>query len=95
MAAYEDAIAGLQKLLSEKSGLGEVAANKVKQLTAELAATDESAFDPVHRIRTGFELFKKENYDKNPSLYEQLAKGQSPSFWYLLVRIPEYALPTY
>ncbi|KAL0357925.1 UNVERIFIED_CONTAM: Carbonic anhydrase, chloroplastic [Sesamum calycinum] len=80
MAAYEDAIAGLQKLLSEKSGLGEVAAAKVKQLTAELAATDESAFDPVHRIRTGFEQFKKENYDKNPSLYEQLAKGQSPKF---------------
>ncbi|KAL0336145.1 UNVERIFIED_CONTAM: Carbonic anhydrase, chloroplastic [Sesamum radiatum] len=78
MAAYEDAIAGLQKLLSEKSGLGEVAAAKVKQMTAELAATDESAFDPVHRIRTGFEQFKKENYDKNPSLYEQLAKGQSP-----------------
>ncbi|KAL0385544.1 UNVERIFIED_CONTAM: Carbonic anhydrase, chloroplastic [Sesamum radiatum] len=80
MTAYEDAIAGLQKLLSEKSGLGEVAAAKVKQLTAELAATDESAFDPVQRIRTGFEHFKKENYEKNPSLYEQLAKGQSPKF---------------
>ncbi|KAK4429836.1 Carbonic anhydrase, chloroplastic [Sesamum alatum] len=80
MAAYEDAIAGLQKLLSEKSGLGEVAAAKVKQLTAELAATDDSAFDPVQRIRSGFEHFKKENYEKNPTLYGELAKGQSPKF---------------
>ncbi|KAL6547295.1 hypothetical protein OROMI_023016 [Orobanche minor] len=78
---YEEAIAGLQKLLSEKSGLEEVAAAKVKELTEALAAgTEKAFFDPVERIRAGFELFKKENYDKNPDLYEELAKGQSPKF---------------
>lgn len=53
--AYEEAIAGLKKLLSEKNELEEAAAAKVKQLTAELAgATEKVAFDPVARIRAGF-----------------------------------------
>ncbi|EYU31260.1 hypothetical protein ABFS82_12G117200 [Erythranthe guttata] len=78
---YEEAIEGLKKLLSEKNELEEVAAAKVRQLTAELAgAAEKPAFDPVERIRTGFEHFKKENYEKNPELYGALAKGQSPKF---------------
>nr|1EKJ_A Chain A, BETA-CARBONIC ANHYDRASE [Pisum sativum]1EKJ_B Chain B, BETA-CARBONIC ANHYDRASE [Pisum sativum]1EKJ_C Chain C, BETA-CARBONIC ANHYDRASE [Pisum sativum]1EKJ_D Chain D, BETA-CARBONIC ANHYDRASE [Pisum sativum]1EKJ_E Chain E, BETA-CARBONIC ANHYDRASE [Pisum sativum]1EKJ_F Chain F, BETA-CARBONIC ANHYDRASE [Pisum sativum]1EKJ_G Chain G, BETA-CARBONIC ANHYDRASE [Pisum sativum]1EKJ_H Chain H, BETA-CARBONIC ANHYDRASE [Pisum sativum] len=32
------------------------------------------------RIKTGFLHFKKEKYDKNPALYGELAKGQSPPF---------------
>ncbi|KAJ6981181.1 hypothetical protein NC653_024548 [Populus alba x Populus x berolinensis] len=68
--SYEDAIAGLSKLLSEKADLGSVAAAKIKQITAELEAASSKGFDPVERIKTG----------KNPDLYGALAKGQSPKF---------------
>ncbi|CAI9092918.1 OLC1v1028286C1 [Oldenlandia corymbosa var. corymbosa] len=75
---FEEAIEGLKKLLSEKDQLGDVAAAKIKQLTAELEAKPD--FDPVDRIKTGFAHFKKENYEKNPELFGELAKGQSPKF---------------
>lgn len=74
--SYEDAIAALQNLLSEKSGLGGVAAAKIKQLTAEL----EAEFNPVEKIQAGFTHFKTEKYEKNPDLFGELAKGQSPKF---------------
>ncbi|KAJ6898176.1 hypothetical protein NC652_024870 [Populus alba x Populus x berolinensis] len=47
--SYEDAIAGLSKLLSEKADLGSVAAAKIKQITAELEAASSKGFDPVER----------------------------------------------
>ncbi|XP_022733456.1 carbonic anhydrase 2-like isoform X2 [Durio zibethinus] len=79
--SYEEAIAALSKLLSDKADLGSVAAAKIKQITAELeAAADPTQFDPVKRIETGFFHFKKEKYEKNPNLYGTLAKGQSPKF---------------
>ncbi|TYI94279.1 hypothetical protein E1A91_D02G192100v1 [Gossypium mustelinum] len=79
--SYEEAIAALSKLLSDKADLGSVAAAKIKQITAELeAAADSTQFDPVKRLETGFLHFKKENFDKNPDLYGALAKGQSPKF---------------
>ncbi|XP_051148842.1 carbonic anhydrase 2-like [Andrographis paniculata] len=96
--AYDEAIAGLQKLLSEKDELKEAAAAKVKQLTADLAGKAEAAAakvkelaggavkpaaeisDPVERIRSGFEYFKKNKYEKDTELYGKLAKGQSPKF---------------
>uniref|UniRef100_A0A5B7AC33 Carbonic anhydrase n=1 Tax=Davidia involucrata TaxID=16924 RepID=A0A5B7AC33_DAVIN len=78
--SYEEAIAGLKKLLSEKGELEVVAAAKIKQLTAELEATAAKEFNPVERIKTGFTHFKKEKFEKNPSLYGELAKGQSPKF---------------
>lgn len=77
---YEEAIAGLQKLLSEKERLEDVAAAKIRQLTAELEATAKKPFDPVDRIKTGFAHFRKEMYEKNPALFGELAKGQSPKF---------------
>jgi carbonic anhydrase len=78
---YDEAIEELKKLLSEKGELGAVAAEKVKKLTAELAGeSDGSGFDPIARIRTGFEHFKKEIYEKDPARYGELAKGQSPKF---------------
>ncbi|KAK9276897.1 hypothetical protein L1049_006434 [Liquidambar formosana] len=77
---YEDAIAGLKKLLSEKGHLEGVAAAKIKQITAELGATGGEAFDPVERMKTGFLRFKTEKFVKNPTLYGELAKGQSPKF---------------
>lgn len=76
----EDAIAELQKLLSEKCGLETVAAAKIKQITAELEKTGSETFDAVERIKTGFARFKTEKYEKNPTLYDELAKGQSPKF---------------
>ncbi|XP_057949818.1 carbonic anhydrase 2-like isoform X2 [Malania oleifera] len=80
--SYDDAIAGLAKLLSEKAGLEAVAAAKIKQITAELESVTANGdtFDPVQRMQTGFLRFKKENFDKNPALYSELAKGQSPKF---------------
>ncbi|XP_052185555.1 carbonic anhydrase 2-like [Diospyros lotus] len=76
----EDAITGLQKLLSEKGDLDDIAAAKIKQLTAELEAIAPKQFNAVERIKTGFAHFKKEKYEKNPALYGELAKGQSPKF---------------
>lgn len=85
---YEEAIAGLTKLLSEKDGLNDAAAAKIKQITAELqgkptengVAKDVSVSDPVQRLTSGFLRFKTEKYEKNPALYGELAKGQSPKF---------------
>ncbi|KAK5838712.1 carbonic anhydrase 2-like isoform X2 [Gossypium arboreum] len=79
--SYEEAIAALSKLLSDKADLGSVAAAKIKQITDELEAAAESTqFDPVKRLETGFLHFKNEKFDKNPDLYGALAKGQSPKF---------------
>ncbi|MED6184442.1 hypothetical protein PIB30_047453 [Stylosanthes scabra] len=76
----DDAIAALSNLLKEKAELGTVAAAKIKQLTAELEAAGSSPFNPDERIRTGFDHFKKEKFEKNPDLYGNLAEGQSPKF---------------
>ncbi|XP_062151374.1 carbonic anhydrase 2 [Alnus glutinosa] len=79
--SYEDAIEALKKLLSEKGDLKAVAAAKVEQITAELQTPNSDAkFNPVERIKTGFIHFKREKFDKNPALYGELAKGQSPKF---------------
>lgn len=78
--SYEEAIAGLTKLLSDKADLGTVAAAKIKQITAELEKSDSNQFDPVDRIKTGFIHFKKEKFEKNPELYGELATGQKPKF---------------
>ncbi|KAL6969465.1 carbonic anhydrase, partial [Sarracenia purpurea var. burkii] len=78
--SYEEAIAGLKKLLSEKGNLQPVAAAKIKQLTAELGATGGKDSNLVERITTGFAQFKKEKFEKNPALFGELAKGQSPKF---------------
>ncbi|XP_022151179.1 carbonic anhydrase 2-like isoform X2 [Momordica charantia] len=80
--SYEEAIAGLKKLLSEKADLQDAAAAKIRQITAELSATTagSDSFDPVDRIKTGFTHFKKSKFETNPDLFGQLAKGQSPKF---------------
>ncbi|KAI3433115.1 uncharacterized protein J3R85_007321 [Psidium guajava] len=76
---YEEAIAELSQLLSGKCELHGAAAAKVKQITADLVAAG-NGFDPVERILCGFAYFKREKFEKNPALYEELAKGQSPKF---------------
>ena len=79
--SYDEAIAALKKLLSEKKELAPVAAAKIDQLTAQLQTLDtKPAFDPVERIKTGFAKFKNEKYLTNPALYDELSKGQSPKF---------------
>ncbi|KAL3723134.1 hypothetical protein ACJRO7_035329 [Eucalyptus globulus] len=79
---YDEAIEALKKLLSEKGDLKATAAAKVEQITAELqtASPDIKPSSSVDRIKTGFTFFKKEKYEKNPALYGELAKGQSPKF---------------
>lgn len=78
--SFDDAIAGLSKLISEKGHLGDVAAAKIKQITSELNLASSGRFDPNERIQSGFKYFKTEKYEKDPELYGQLAKGQSPKF---------------
>lgn len=83
--AYEEAIAALKKLLSEKGELEPEAAQKVSQITAELATTTNGtstaiSSPAVDRMKEGFIYFKKEKYERNPYLYGELAKGQSPKY---------------
>ncbi|XP_010551901.1 PREDICTED: beta carbonic anhydrase 1, chloroplastic-like [Tarenaya hassleriana] len=81
--SYEEAIEALKKLLIEKGELDEEAAAKMGPITAQAqtgSSSDSKPFDPVERIKQGFIHFKKEKYDKNPALYGELAKGQSPKF---------------
>ena len=77
---YQEAIAALTKLISEKADLGDVAAAKIKKLTTELTSDASKPFNPDERIRIGFDHFKNEKFQKNPELYGKLAKGQSPKF---------------
>ncbi|CAM8885789.1 unnamed protein product [Rhodiola kirilowii] len=81
-SAVEESIEALKKLLSEKSGLEEVAAAKIKQITAELGRTESEVepFEPVHRLKSGFDRFKSYKYEANPKLFSELATGQSPKF---------------
>ncbi|KAB2031928.1 hypothetical protein ES319_D05G337400v1 [Gossypium barbadense] len=76
--SYEEAIAALSKLLSEKADLGSVAAEKIKQIIADLEAA--GSCDTDNRIKTGFLHFKSEKFEKNPDLYGTLAKGQCPKY---------------
>ncbi|KAK9067289.1 hypothetical protein SSX86_014615 [Deinandra increscens subsp. villosa] len=79
--SYDEAIAALKKLLSEKEDLAPVAAAKIEQITAQLSTPGtKPSFDPVERIKTGFAKFKTEKYLTNPALYDELSKGQSPKF---------------
>ncbi|OIT37100.1 hypothetical protein A4A49_01531 [Nicotiana attenuata] len=50
--SYEDAIAGLKKLLSEKNELEDAAVAKIRQLTAELEGAGGKKSDPDEKIRT-------------------------------------------
>lgn len=79
--AYEQAVTALKKLLIENGELEAEAASKVNEITAQLqgnaAAGNAEAID---RIKNGFIHFKREKYEKNPALYGELSKGQSPKF---------------
>lgn len=78
--ASQLAIQRLNKFLSEKEELEEVAAAKIDKLMTELLRPGDHHFDPVQRIIHGFMDFRIHKFDKNPSLYAQLAQGQSPKF---------------
>ncbi|KAJ7953617.1 Carbonic anhydrase [Quillaja saponaria] len=76
--SYEEAIAGLTKLLSQKGDLDGVAAAKINQITAQLKAGRSDSFDPDERIKTGFIHFKKEKFEKNPGLYGETCQKPKP-----------------
>ncbi|CAF2063773.1 hypothetical protein HID58_072926 [Brassica napus] len=78
--AYEAAIKGLKDLLSKKTDIGNVAAEKIKELTQELKELDSSNSDAVERIKSGFTHFKTQKYLKDSARFNDLAKGQSPKF---------------
>nr|AYJ71803.1 beta-carbonic anhydrase 2P3b isoform A [Garnotia stricta var. longiseta] len=44
------------------------------------AATTVVGMDAVERLKTGFEHFKTEVYDKKPELFEPLKSGQAPRY---------------
>ncbi|XP_011623640.1 carbonic anhydrase 2 isoform X2 [Amborella trichopoda] len=79
--SYEEVIAGLQKLLSESASLKPEAVQKIEQITSELKGAVAEAVSPtVEKIKTGFETFKKNIYEKKPEVFGELAEGQSPKF---------------
>ncbi|URE20262.1 carbonic anhydrase [Musa troglodytarum] len=47
---------------------------------AKDSSRGQKEMDPVERLTSGFERFKKEVYENNPPLFSQLAQGQSPKF---------------
>lgn len=57
-----------------------IGTTKIKQLTAELEAARDKPFNADLRIKIGFQNFKLEKFEKNPDLFKELAKGQSPKF---------------
>ncbi|XP_076928615.1 carbonic anhydrase 1-like isoform X2 [Bidens hawaiensis] len=79
--SYEEAIADLKRLLIERGELEPTAAARIDNITAQAAAPATKApFDPVERIKSGFITFKREKYETNPALYNELSQGQSPKF---------------
>lgn len=77
----ELAIEQLKKLLREKEELNGVATAKIEQLIVELQGCHPNPIEPAdQRIIDGFTYFKLNNFNKNPELYDRLAKGQSPKF---------------
>ncbi|XP_057541775.1 carbonic anhydrase 2-like isoform X2 [Amaranthus tricolor] len=78
--ALEEAIAGLTKLLRENEGLEKLAAAKIKEIITELQGQVTANAVPLQRIKSGFLRFKTDKYEKNPTLYRELSKGQSPKF---------------
>ncbi|KAK2442868.1 carbonic anhydrase [Trifolium repens] len=75
----ELAIEKLKNLLREKEELNEVVTTKIEELIVELQGS-HPIDTAQHRLIDGFTHFKHNNFDKNPELYERLAKGQSPKF---------------
>lgn len=70
-------------MLRERGELEVTGAARVDQVTAQLGTGTSEAIassEAVERIKAGFIHFKKEKYEKNPALYGELAKGQSPKF---------------
>ncbi|XP_028769904.1 carbonic anhydrase 2-like [Neltuma alba] len=79
----ESAMEELKKFLREKEDLKDEATEKIMNLIAELQgkADDLRPNDPaVQKIISGFCDFKFNTFDKNPDLFNELAKGQSPKF---------------
>ncbi|KAJ7545559.1 hypothetical protein O6H91_08G000600 [Diphasiastrum complanatum] len=86
---FEESQQKILKLSKEKPSLRNLLATRLEQLAeefselevAELFAQEGSfEFSPVERIKQGFLKFKTEKFLKQPELFNQLKKGQSPKF---------------
>ncbi|XP_054807756.1 carbonic anhydrase 2-like [Prosopis cineraria] len=73
----------LKELLRGNEELKDEATEKIKKLIAELEGKHDDLHpnDPaVQKIISGFCDFKFNTFDKNPDLFDKLAKSQSPKF---------------
>ncbi|KAJ7545573.1 hypothetical protein O6H91_08G001500 [Diphasiastrum complanatum] len=86
---FEESQQKILKLSKEKPSIRNLLATRLEQLAeefselevAELSAQEGSfEFSPVERIKQGFLKFKTEKFLKQPELFNQLKKGQSPKF---------------
>ncbi|KAJ7545591.1 hypothetical protein O6H91_08G002400 [Diphasiastrum complanatum] len=86
---FEESQQKILKLSKEKPSLRNLLATRLEQLAekfselevAELSAQEGSfEFSSVERIKQGFVKFKTEKFLKQPGLFNQLKKGQSPKF---------------
>ncbi|XP_031496057.1 carbonic anhydrase 2-like isoform X1 [Nymphaea colorata] len=81
---YEEAIAGLNKLLSQSKGLEPVAAQKIEEITSQLqqhaGPAVASTGNLLDKLEQGFNYFKNEIYQNKPELFGELSKGQSPPY---------------
>ncbi|KAI9078059.1 hypothetical protein K1719_039984 [Acacia pycnantha] len=79
----DETVEELEKLLNVKGELQTTAEARAVQVRAQVGTpTSEgiASSEAVERIKAGFIHFKREKYEKNPALYGELAKGQSPKF---------------
>ncbi|KAJ0807254.1 putative carbonic anhydrase [Helianthus annuus] len=86
--AYENAINELKKLMIERGELDPVTAARIDNITAQAVATSDgkvASSDTVERIKSGFVKFKTEKFETNPTLYNELAQGQSPRSSHFMV----------
>ncbi|KAK4282411.1 hypothetical protein QN277_013792 [Acacia crassicarpa] len=66
--------------LGELQTTAEARAVQVKAQVGTPISEGIASSEAVERIKAGFIYFKREKYEKNPALYGELAKGQSPKF---------------
>ncbi|CAN1310953.1 Beta carbonic anhydrase 2, chloroplastic, partial [Linum perenne] len=64
----------------EKADLESFAAAKIKQLTAELEAASSKSFDPVKRLKSGFQTFKTEKYEYVFATFPSLPRDECMQF---------------
>ncbi|KAF6165748.1 hypothetical protein GIB67_012645 [Kingdonia uniflora] len=68
-----------KKFLSENCQVVKVVAKKIERQIVELPVSHgQTDYNPDERLKRGFMEFKKEKFLKHPTVFGELAKGQSP-----------------